>query len=318
VSWEASESQPTTDARAIANLTYASNINEIGVGYYLTAFRNIDSSAKKEFDYCWHHTEPQERIMQLSRACEMANAMAQYLTTMHPTESIKEIQWVGNRKSAAPADLVLNFESGKLLGISCKSSRKNVALCFKNVGVTHFKQTLGLDVRPIYEQAAKDFCVQYGAPFKNTERKLFLRKSDAQNSPIQGVSLQSLAQSVAQETLASITGLIYDVLCQKDNAWLQDYCLRSWMDYYTDIPWVRVTGMGKKKPYKAVVEDPHALEGIYVAPEYRAIQTGLVRLSRIKEQSIGIHADDVPVMKIRAKYESEALASSLKFLGEPL
>lgn len=273
------------------------------------AFRNVDTAAKKEFAFCWNHTDASERVIQLQRAKVMANAVATYIATERPNESLSHVQWVGRIASYNPSDVVCHFESGTQLGISCKSTRTRGGICFKNAGVRHFKQHMGLDFRPIYEKAAKDFCVQYSLPFKNNERKLFLR---------QNPTLQNLAQRVAEETLMQITTLIYDKLCQQSQDWMRDYCLRHWMDYYADVPWIRVTGMGKNAPFEALIEDPKQMHGPYAAPEYVALSTHGIKLCRIKNTSIGIYAGDTPVFKIRAKYDTEKLASSLKFLGEPI
>jgi hypothetical protein len=285
------------------------------MGFYVAAFRNIDRAAKKEFDYCWQNTDPAERIMQLGRAQAMANVCMAYFASTREADTVADVQWVGNRKSLSPSDVLVRFTSGHQCGLSCKSSRVKTDLTFKNMGVKHFKEHLGLDLRPIYESAAKAFCVQYSAPFKNTERKQFLRAN---------TTLQAISTQIATGVLQHVTGLIYTQLTAKPQDWLRDYCLRSWMDYYTTIPWIRVTGSGKKAPYRAHVEDPHEqrLTSEYFSPQYYAMHNGALRVSRVTDQSIGIYAmlgrDEMPVFKIRAKYESEPLASSLKFLGDPL
>lgn len=253
-------------------------------------------------------------MQQVQRARVMADACLTYFQEHYTTTIIADVLWVGRKITYNPSDVLVTFENGTVCGVSCKSSRHREALTFKNMGVTHFNTHLNLELKPIYEHAARAFCVQHMAPFKSNERKLFIRAN---------TELQEISSALAANTLAYITGLITNALVTRPEEWLRDYFLRCWMDYYTSTRWIRVTGTGTKRPYTARVEDPTQLEGPYRSLDYVRMRHGQLRINPLTNTSIGIFATldetiEAPVFKIRAKYESEPLASSLKFLGEPV
>jgi hypothetical protein len=72
-----------------------------------------------------------------------------------------------------------------------------------------------------------------------------------------------------------------------------------------------VTGMGSKEPYTAKVENP--LENDKLA----AINSGKIQLVKTGNETILVSAGGKHIMKMRAKFESEKLASSFKFSGDP-
>ncbi len=89
-----------------------------------------------------------------------------------------------------------------------------------------------------------------------------------------------------------------------NNGDLLKYLLNYWMD--ADLlypPYVKVTGQGKKAPYKAVVMDPTD------NPKLEALRKYQIKLEKVGNESIGVSAGSKKIMKIRFKFESEKLAS---------
>ena len=76
-------------------------------------------------------------------------------------------------------------------------------------------------------------------------------------------------------------------------------------------PYIKVTGMGSRPPYTAKVEDPLA------NPKMKKLREEKISLEKVGNESIGIKAGNTKIMKMRFKFESEKLASSLKMSGEP-
>jgi hypothetical protein len=96
---------------------------------------------------------------------------------------------------------------------------------------------------------------------------------------------------------------------QKD---LMKYLLSDWMDAEVLIPpYVKVTGQGNKPPYKAVVMDPTDNEKLNALSKYE------IKLEKVGNESIGVLAGTKKIMKIRFKFESEKMASSVKLSGDP-
>ena len=76
-------------------------------------------------------------------------------------------------------------------------------------------------------------------------------------------------------------------------------------------PYIKVTGKGNKAPYSAVAMDP------INNPKLTALSAHNIKLEKVGNESIGVSAGDKRIMKIRFKFESEKMASSLKLSGDP-
>ena len=89
---------------------------------------------------------------------------------------------------------------------------------------------------------------------------------------------------------------------------IKKYLLTDWMDATDSYPrYVKVTGM----KVGAKVEDPQANSKI------AALSAEDVVFSKVGNDSVGVKAGKKKIMKIRSKYESQKLASSVKFSGDP-
>ena len=76
-------------------------------------------------------------------------------------------------------------------------------------------------------------------------------------------------------------------------------------------PYIKVTGQGNKEPYKAVAMDPTKNEKLDALSKYK------ITLEKVGNESIGVKAGEKKIMKIRFKFESEKMASSVKLSGDP-
>lgn len=93
---------------------------------------------------------------------------------------------------------------------------------------------------------------------------------------------------------------------------LLKYVLSDWMDAELLYPpYIKVTGQGKKAPYKAVVSNP------IDNPKLSALNTSVITVEPVGNESIGIKAGKYKIMKMRFKFESEKMASSIKMSGDP-
>ena len=93
---------------------------------------------------------------------------------------------------------------------------------------------------------------------------------------------------------------------------LRKYILSDWMDAEVLIPpYIKITGQGNKAPYSATVMDP------IDNPKLAALGKYSIKLEKVGNESIGVSAGSKHIMKIRFKFESEKMASSLKLSGDP-
>ena len=85
-----------------------------------------------------------------------------------------------------------------------------------------------------------------------------------------------------------------------------------WMDAGESYPYyIKVTGHGKREPFTASVMDPTN------NPKMKSLAADEVKLVKVGNESIGVAAGEKKIMKMRFKYESEKLASSIKLSGDP-
>jgi len=93
----------------------------------------------------------------------------------------------------------------------------------------------------------------------------------------------------------------------------RDYIIKSWIDASQELypPYVKVTGRGTKAPYSASIEDP------LNNPKLKAILDDKIMFESVGNDSVGVKAGSKKILKMRFKYESEKLASSLKMSGDP-
>ena len=76
-------------------------------------------------------------------------------------------------------------------------------------------------------------------------------------------------------------------------------------------PYIKVTGQGSRAPYRASVMNPVENDKLSALGNYP------ITAEKVGNESIGIKAGDKKIMKIRFKFESEKMASSLKLSGDP-
>ena len=75
-------------------------------------------------------------------------------------------------------------------------------------------------------------------------------------------------------------------------------------------PYVKVTGKGNKKPFSASLIEPTENE------KNEALKSLDFALEKVGNESIGIKAKGKKIFKMRFKFESEKMASSMKLSGE--
>ena len=125
-------------------------------------------------------------------------------------------------------------------------------------------------------------------------------------------AIKTQTESIGIKLLASMRDTLFARLSKMDNEQLLKYLLTDWMDADVLVPpYVKVTGQGNKPPYKAVVMDPTENEKLDALGKYQ------IKLEKVGNESIGVSAGSKKIMKMRFKFESEKMASSVKMSGDP-
>ena len=210
-------------------------------------------------------------------------------------------QPVDSRKN--PTDVLLQFEDESFLGISAKSTKSKGDIGFKNPGIGSLSQELGINLGGFVSNVEKETISKLNLPLSKKQRKIFIR----QNPEIQKQTVE-----IGTQILTTLRDALYDHLQTLDEEDLRTHITDVWLDAGDLFPYyIKVTGRGNKKPYSATVEDP------VNSPKLKAFAADSIRLIKLGGGSIGIIAGNKKIMKMRFKYESEKLASSLKLSGDP-
>lgn len=298
--------------------TILSDINEIQTGYFLNGKKWFDNEAKAQFNQRVKQATPEEVADAIGKAEVMAEEFKKWAKANGYSGTVKQVWWTarpGSMKAAVgyevdqkknPTDILVKFTKGPcdgFLGLSAKATKGKGDIGFKNPGIGTIDRALNLKLGAFYKEVLDKVIKEFKLPESATARKAYIRANPGIKKQTEQIGVKILAELRVQ--------LILKMMHMKQ-ATLYKYLLNDWMD--ADIvkpPYVKVTGQGNKEPYKAVVMDPTENEKLSALGKYP------ISLQKVGGESIGVMAGDKKIMKIRFKFESEKMASSIKLSGEP-
>ena len=304
-----------------ANNTDKADVNEILLGWYLlnNSWTNFegDTEARKQLQDKLAKIGEVEFEAQSVRALSMAQEVEKWAPLNGYKGKITKAWWtarpgvlakavgrdVDSRKN--PTDILVQFSDGKFLGLSAKSTKTKGDIGFKNPGAGTVASETGIDIAQHVDEAVAALLTMFPELSKvASQRKGEIRKGD---------SYIVNADLLGGIVLNKIREDLYNKLKSMTQASLKDYLLDSWMDAKNEVypPYIKITGMkGSSK-----IEDP--LKNDKLA----AIYKGSILLTKVGNDSIGVSVNlgntVKRIMKMRAKYESQKLASPVKFSGDP-
>lgn len=298
--------------------TVLSDINEIQTGYFLNGEKWFDNEAKAQFNLRAKQAKPAEVADAIGKARVMAQEFKKWAKANGYSGTVKQVWWTArpNSMSAAvgypvdqkknPTDILVKFTSGPcdgFLGLSAKATQGKGDIGFKNPGIGTIDRNLNMKLADEYANQLEQTIKKFGLPAAAQARKEHIRANPGIKTKTEEIGVQILA-AMRDELMVRLKKFK-----QKE---LFKYLLSDWMDAEVlKPPYVKVTGQGNKEPYKAVVMDPTKNEKLDALGKYE------LSLENVGNESIGVKAGDKKIMKIRFKFESEKMASSLKLSGEP-
>jgi hypothetical protein len=213
-------------------------------------------------------------------------------------------EFVDQKKN--PTDILVKFNDGPargFLGLSAKATQGKGDIGFKNPGIGTVDNSLGLTFANQYKLLLEDTIEKYKLPNSAGERKIFIRTNP---------DIKKETEEIGVKMMADMRDKLLQKLQQFKQEELFKYLLKDWMDAEVLFPpYIKVTGQGKKAPYAATVMDPVKNDKLDALSKYP------ITLEKVGNESIGVKAGDKKIMKIRFKFESEKMASSLKLSGDP-
>tara|TARA_B100002019_G_C21249165_1_gene590089 strand:+ start:855 stop:1760 length:906 start_codon:yes stop_codon:yes gene_type:complete len=300
----------------MARNTDLADVNEIYCAYVLNKNSFPDTASESQYNRKLELLTAEQGAQQTGRAIVMASEFLKW-AKKHGYDGVQNVYWtarpgfsfknvvgvdVDQRKN--PTDVLIKFRVGGFLGLSAKSTSGKGDIGFKNPGVGTVEKDLNIKLSPINKQAEKLIVEDFSLPTSASSRKAAIRKDKA---------IQSVTDKIGQAVLNECREAMIKTLNRLDQKKRRDYIIKSWIDASTELypPYVKVTGKGKKSPYTADVEDP------LNNPKLKAILEQNISFESVGNDSIGVKAGSKKILKMRFKYESEKLASSLKMSGDP-
>jgi len=300
--------------------TLAADINEIGLAYNLVdGWKGFidNSEAKSILNKRLQELGQEEFDIQMDRAYLMAREVLHWARSNGYKGKPKKVWWtaragvlskaVGRNVDPTqnPTDVLIQFSDGQFLGVSAKSTKTQGEIPFKNPGIKTIDKQLGLSMGKRADEITKELVKNLGLPASAKARKSFLRKKE--NKEIQ--------QSTISAGFAIMTD-IRDTLLKKLRSMSPDaareHILTTWLNAIpTYPPYIKATGHGKGSKLKVTIMDPLKNQKTTLlmnnSPEFEPVGV----------DSVGVSAGGHHIMKMRVKFESEKLASSIKFSGDP-
>lgn len=298
--------------------TILSDINELYIAFILADSRWFDTAAESQYNMRLQQANPHEVTDAQNKAIVMVDAFKEWAKSNGYGNIIRQVWWTARPGSMSrafgepvdqkknPTDVLVRFNTGPskgYLGLSAKATKGKSDIGFKNPGIGTIDKSLSISLADDYNKQLDITIKKFKLPGSSAARKDFIRSNP---------KIKSETEKIGSQTLLSLRDKLLIRLNKFNQKDLLQYLLSYWMD--ADIilpPYVKVTGMGNRVPYKAVVTDPINNEKMSALSKY------LITLEKIGNESIGVKAGSKKIMKIRFKFESEKMASSVKLSGDP-
>lgn len=303
----------------MASNTHGADINELALGFFLNGEKWYDRSASAEakFKEKKRMVSNDELLQQMGRAKAMSHECLAYIRTRYGNKKIKNVWWTARMGSLGdavgrkdvdqrknPTDILVQLSDGTFIGFSAKSTQGKSDIGFKNPGLGTVEKALKIDLNRKVVLITEKYIKQFNLPPSTSARKSAIRAKPA---------IKAVTEVAGVKLLADIRDTMLKRMASMSQPALRKYIIDYWMDANEGAypPYVKVTGFGKTAPFTAKISDPLKNE------KMTYLQTKSIKLEKVGNESIGVSAGGHRLMKMRAKFESEKLASSIKFSGEP-
>lgn len=300
----------------------AADVNEIMLGYYCAGknwalFGDQAGKVKEALKVRKEHLDEQTYMDQVGRAEAMSQEAFSWAASNGFDGKIVQVWWTAARGDLAratgvevdssknPTDILLKFSDDAFLGLSAKSTKGSGDIGFKNPGIGALGQKIGLNMVDDVKNEMVKFVKKHNLPLGAAERKAFLR--DPKNVNL-GIAAKAQGDLILKKLRDKLMLHYLDIWEDE----LKKHFLQDWIDAGDNFPYyIKVTGRGANGAYAASVEDPQKSEKL------KALSSGDIELEDVGSNSIGVYADGKRIMKIRFKWESQPLASTIKLSGDP-
>lgn len=296
--------------------TDLADINEIYTAYLLNNNEFPDNASEAQYNSKLTKVSATQAMEQTARADAMVGAFLRWgqrngysgvqsvYWTARPGFSFKTVTGVDVNQKKNPTDVLVKFRTGGFLGMSAKSTRGKADIGFKNPGVGTVEKDLGVNLSNINKKAVDEAVRTMNLPTSAASRKSTIRRNSG---------TQLITQKRGYEILEEMRDALLKKLNTLSNEARRDYILKGWMDSSQELypPYVKVTGRGSAGNFSASIEDPLSNSKL------KALMENNITFEKNGDHSVGVKGGSTKILKMRFKYESEPMASSLKMSGDP-
>lgn len=298
--------------------TVLSDLNEILVGFILNKQKWFSKEAEEQHDMRAGQVTKEQYEDAYGKAAVMCEEFIKWAKANKYSGTVKQVWWTARPGSMSeavgyevdqrknPTDVLVKFTKGPangFLGLSAKATKGSGDIGFSNPGIGTLDKYLKLNLNQINEKAAAAIIKKYKLSASASVRKGEIRAKKP---------LQAITQAEGAKVLSDTRDALFKKLKtmqQKDLLrFINEQLLKS---EELNPPYIKVTGMGKKPPYTAKVDDP------VNNPKLDALRKGPITVEKTGAAAVGFSANGKKIAKLRFKFESEPLASSVKGSGEP-
>lgn len=296
--------------------TNAADVNELLLGYYLAgSWNKFDSpnAARKQLELKQGKITDTLFQEQDDRAKRMADATLMWAKKNGYSGVVSRVYWTarpGSLQKAVgstgvvdpgnPTDILIKFSDGKFLGISAKSTLRNTEIGFKNPGMGTIEKVHKANFSQVKDAVENKFIEKWGLSRVANTRKKEIRADKAISDDA------NVERSKLLEMLRDLMLYALNAMSQED---AKKHILNDWMDAGKAVypMYIKVTGK------KSAVSIHNPLENSKIG----ALSKGPIKFSKVGGGAVGVTADGKRIMKMRFKYVSQAMASSMKLSGDP-
>lgn len=300
--------------------TLKADVNEILLGYHIlgstwNGFQK-ESEVKNQLSIRRSEIGDTDYNIQEERAKVMATKSLDWARANNFGNRVVKVWWTARPgilseavgyevdSSKNPTDTLVQFETDRFLGLSAKSTAGKGDIGFKNPGIGTIDKALSLKLASIVKEEEDDFAKKHDLSASKAARKIEIRRDR---------NLIEASNDARNITLGKVRDVFYRKLNVLSNKKLKEYILSDWLvATKTNSPlYIKVTGHGSESPYSASLENP--LQNSKIEALYKSNLT----VSKVGNDSVGVETINKRILKMRVKYESQAMASSVKFSGDP-
>lgn len=289
--------------------TFQSDLNELSLGYFLNGERWWNADVREVFEDRVRMLKADNRqdiVIQVERSRHMAVEVQKHIGA----NTVHAVYWVsrGNgaeicpdMSSGHPADLLLvTGQHNEWFGISAKSTNGRGDIGFKNPGLGTIEKALNISLSGRINEVTQDMVTRYHLPDAQEARKKYIRSNTA---------VQSVTTMQGTLLLNEIRTSVLNACQNASQAVLRSFLLTSLIDSDSDTfpRYVKVTGYGSKRgEFGARLLDPFSVD-----------YSGSITVEAAGNDAVRFLHEDDGVCVLRAKFESEKLASTVKFSVDP-